>query len=213
MSLGEINRLYKILFVYSMGFNTLLKELTGNNKNITKSIWKVYVMLLEYSSEGNFQTTMGELERDMIKNEERLIKEIENRQIQIDNNDEIMEERLHRYTKDNKDLTLKVKSLEEKNEILEKEFREMEMAYNMEVTLRLSYQYRISEIYSVHEKLNILHLNMYKELQEKTVENKKITKDCWTAKQGVSELKAYNEQLKGYLSDMKNSVTLNANLI
>lgn len=54
---------------------------------------------------------------------------------------------------------------------------------------------------------------MYKELQEKTAENKKISKDCWTAKQGVSELKAYNEQLKGYLSDLKNSVSLNANLI
>ena len=80
-----------------------------------------------------------------------------------------MEERLHKYTKDNKDLTQRVKNLEEKNEILEKEFREIEMAYNMEVTLRLAYQYKINEIYSVHEKLNILHLNMYKELQEKTV--------------------------------------------
>lgn len=37
-----------------------------------KSIWKVYAILLEYCSEGYFQTIMGELERDMIKNEARL---------------------------------------------------------------------------------------------------------------------------------------------
>jgi hypothetical protein len=68
----------------------------------------------------------------------------------------------------------------------------MEMAYNMEVSLRLAYQYKINEIYSVHEKLNILHLNLYKELQEKSAEYKKMSKDCWQAKQGMSELKAYN---------------------
>jgi hypothetical protein len=123
MSLGDISRLYKMLFVYSMGFNNLLKEISSSNKSVMKSIWKVYAMLLEYCSEGSFETTMGELERDMIKNEQRLIKEIEGRQLQIDNNEEIMEERLHKYSKDNKDLTLRVKSLEEKNEILEKEFR------------------------------------------------------------------------------------------
>ena len=41
-----------------------------------KSIWKVYAILLEYSSEGNFQTIIGELERDMQKKEERLLEEI-----------------------------------------------------------------------------------------------------------------------------------------
>ena len=44
----------------------------------------------------------------------------------------------------------------------------MEVAYNMEVSLRLAYQYKINEIYSVHEKLNILHLNLYKDFQEKS---------------------------------------------
>lgn len=87
------------------------------------------------------------------------------------------------------------------------------MAYNMEVSLRLAYQYKINEIYSVHEKLNILHLNMYKELQEKTAEHKRMSKDCWDAKKSMHELKAHNEQLLGILGEFKTSVTLNQNLI
>ncbi len=31
------------------------------------------------------------------------------------------------------------------------------MAYNMEVSLRLSYEHKINKIYSIHERLNLLH--------------------------------------------------------
>ncbi len=101
-----------------------------------------------------------------------------------------MEERLHRYSKENKELSSRVRSLEEKNEVLEKEFREMEMAYNMEVSLRLAYQYKINEIYSVHQKLNILHQHLYKDFQETAAEGKKAKQECWQAKQTAGELKA-----------------------
>ena len=53
--------------------------------------------MLEYSSEGHFETIIGELERDMIKKEERLMLEIEKRQKMIDNTDERMEEKLSKY--------------------------------------------------------------------------------------------------------------------
>jgi hypothetical protein len=64
---GAILSLYQTLFVHSMGFNNCIRELVGNKSTI-KSIWKAYAILLEYCSEGYFQTMVGELERDMIKN-------------------------------------------------------------------------------------------------------------------------------------------------
>lgn len=68
-------RLYKMLFVYSMGLNSALKEV-GARGGTLKAVWKVYAVLLEYCSAGKFETMMGELERDAMKNEERLIREI-----------------------------------------------------------------------------------------------------------------------------------------
>lgn len=50
----NLERIYKSLFVYSMGFNTLLKEVAGKNMNVRKTFWKVYAILLEYCSDGDF---------------------------------------------------------------------------------------------------------------------------------------------------------------
>lgn len=52
------------MFVYSIGFNNLLKDLAGKNMNLRKTIWKVYAILLEYCAEGTFETMIGEIERD-----------------------------------------------------------------------------------------------------------------------------------------------------
>jgi hypothetical protein len=69
----------------------------------------------------------------------------------------------------------------------------MEVGFNMEVTLRLAYQYKINEIYSVHERLNVLHLNLYQEYQEKERLNRELDSDCWNVKERNMELKVVNE--------------------
>ena len=99
VKIDDIHGLYRGLFVYSMGFNNLLKGIAGDRKSIMKSIWKVYAILLEYCSQGNFETMIGELERDMIRNEERLIGEIQERQETIDNSEDIMEQKMFKLTR------------------------------------------------------------------------------------------------------------------
>ena len=46
IGIDNLGRLYKSLFVYSMGFNNLLKEVCSKNMNLKKTIWKVYAILL-----------------------------------------------------------------------------------------------------------------------------------------------------------------------
>ena len=57
--LNNISRLYRSLFVYSIGFNNLLKEVCKGGAELQKTIWKVYALLLEYCSAGDFQTMIG----------------------------------------------------------------------------------------------------------------------------------------------------------
>lgn len=43
----HVNRLYRSLFVYSLGFNNLLAECCGpNNKMLRNNIWKAFAVLL-----------------------------------------------------------------------------------------------------------------------------------------------------------------------
>lgn len=201
VSPANVFRLYQSLFVHSIGFNNFMREMAAN-RSVMKALWKVYAVLLEYCSEGNFQTVMGELERDSLAAEARLKEEIEKRQRVIDNNEEIMEVRLHKYVKENKDLKERVGDLSEKLELLEREFREMEVGFNMEVSLRLSYQYKINEIYSVHEKLNILHLNLYKDFTEQEQSGRQMKKDYAAAKERIREFKVTNDELTTRIEEL-----------
>jgi hypothetical protein len=76
-----------------MGFNTLLREIGSRNMNLRKTFWKVYAILLEYCSDGDFDTMIGEIERDKLRKMEVLKEEIERRQELIDNNEDIHQER------------------------------------------------------------------------------------------------------------------------
>ncbi len=53
MRAEDSGRLYKMLFVYSMGLNSALREV-GARGGTLKAVWKVYAVLLEYCSAGKF---------------------------------------------------------------------------------------------------------------------------------------------------------------
>lgn len=57
--------------------------------NVRKTFWKVYAILLEYCSDGDFDTMIGEIERDKVRKMEIMKEEIERRQEIIENNEEI----------------------------------------------------------------------------------------------------------------------------
>lgn len=42
----DISRLYKSFFVYSLGFNNLLKDLCQQNKELRNAVWRVFAVLL-----------------------------------------------------------------------------------------------------------------------------------------------------------------------
>ena len=55
----HVTRLYNSLFVFGMGFNELVNELTNGNAILMKSIWKIFSLVLEYCSKGDLETSMG----------------------------------------------------------------------------------------------------------------------------------------------------------
>ena len=53
-----ITRIYRALFVYSVGFHELLKnclEHTNKNYEINTNIWKVFLVLLEYCCRSDYK--------------------------------------------------------------------------------------------------------------------------------------------------------------
>lgn len=59
-----IRRIYRAMFVYSVGFSELINSaLEHSNQNYTliANIWKVYSILLEYSSKSDYQMTVTKM--------------------------------------------------------------------------------------------------------------------------------------------------------
>lgn len=64
VSPDEVDRIYRSLFVYSVGFFEFLKKIlqsTMKNYQIITSIWKVYQVLLEYCCKTDYRILIAEL--------------------------------------------------------------------------------------------------------------------------------------------------------
>lgn len=73
----NINRLYRALYVYSLGFYELIKEPLARckeKKSISIAVWKVYSILLQYVCKTEYQTVVSQLTKayqmDVLKLEE-----------------------------------------------------------------------------------------------------------------------------------------------
>ena len=64
LSVEEVDRLYRALFVYSVGFFEHLKKVTSNtlqNYQLLTSIWKVFAVLLEYCCKTDYRLLICEV--------------------------------------------------------------------------------------------------------------------------------------------------------
>ena len=104
-----------------MGFNTLLKEMGGSH--IQKSLWKVYAILLEYCSDGDFQTMIAEIQRDKVIKMQSLREEIERRQEIIDNNEQIHQEKNAKIFKELKLLREENTNLQNDKQVLMEDYK------------------------------------------------------------------------------------------
>ena len=63
MSNEIIDRIYRALFVYTVGFQELMRNslpMSATNFGIISNLWKVYALLLEHSCESDYKLLVGE---------------------------------------------------------------------------------------------------------------------------------------------------------
>ena len=59
-----VDRIYRGLFVYSIGFYEMINKCLANAKNkysLLSAIWKVYAILLEYCCKSNYQMLIAKI--------------------------------------------------------------------------------------------------------------------------------------------------------
>lgn len=151
-----IDRIYRSLFVHSVGFHELIKSCLqhtkGRYEHIT-SIWKVYSILLEYSCKSDYQMLVDEV---TVQNEQKM------KQMEQDHHNKLKEfKEDERIMKEEMDIMQKYSTVLEREKLDEKNFRmklEEELLQNSknheeEVQLRLKFESKLNNMHSIHRDL------------------------------------------------------------
>jgi hypothetical protein len=75
ISLRDVDRIYRSLFVYSIGFYEMLQNCVAHTKyknSLMGSIWKVFAVLLEYCCKANYQTIVQRMAVQQTKDSEEV---------------------------------------------------------------------------------------------------------------------------------------------
>ena len=154
----DIDRIYRCLFVYSVGFFEMLSSVlnqTEKNFQIVTAIWKVFQILLEYSCKTDYKIMMAEVSTKYMESLENLLKENQERvQSYIENehvfkqNIESMQayqDKIEKEKQNEKTLRLK----------LEEEYMQNTKNHEEEVKLRLKFEGKLNNLYANHRELTI----------------------------------------------------------
>jgi hypothetical protein len=110
----NINRLYRSMFVYSLGFYQMVKALVSDCKNnfgVSSSIWKVYLIVLEYCNRVDYKTLIAKL---TIANQRKL----GDMQKKFDYKSDKFEEQIQGYKTEVKELSESIEELRAENDKL-----------------------------------------------------------------------------------------------
>jgi hypothetical protein len=101
--MDQSDRIYRALFVYSLGFYEMLsKELSHSpNKNsIQSSLWKVFSILLEYCCKTNYQMLIRKLQVEHTKEIEAEEEKFNDYQEKMNETENILKTQLNDITKE-----------------------------------------------------------------------------------------------------------------
>jgi hypothetical protein len=67
LSRSQVDRIYRALFVYSLGFYEMLNKALANSpqkNSFQSSLWKVFSILLEYCCKTNYQMLVSKIQAE-----------------------------------------------------------------------------------------------------------------------------------------------------
>lgn len=158
LSQEDVDRIYRCLFVYSVGFFEMLKSVlaqTEKNFSTVTAIWKVFQVLLEYCCKTDYKIMMAEVSTKYQESLERLLQEnlariqsyVENERV-LKQNIETMQnyqDKLEKDKQNEKQLRLK----------LEEEYMQNTKNHEEEVKLRLKFESKLNNLHNDHRELTI----------------------------------------------------------
>ena len=167
VSPDEVDRIYRSLFVYSVGFFEFLKKIlqsTMKNYQIITSIWKVYQVLLEYCCKTDYRILIAELTDRHHAEVEQMERAHKDKIQHYVDSEKIMKQNMETM-RDYNDSLEKERAAEKQLRLkLEEEYMQNTKNHEEEVKLRLKFEGKFNTMHDEHRELQIRHDRTLREL-------------------------------------------------
>lgn len=180
-----VDRIYRALFVYSVGFYELLKRCLEHSEKkyaIITDLWKVFSILLEYCCRSDYRMLIQEISLEHKKEMDELERKYQLKFEEQANNEKIIKQNMEILQKYSETLEKERMNERQMRLKLEEEYTQNTKNHEEEVQLRLQFEAKLNSMHSEYRDL----LTKY----NRTVSDLKETQEV-SSKQ-VEELKELN---------------------
>ena len=215
----EVDRLYRSLFVYSIGFYQLIQKIlehTNKKYTIVTGVWKVYAILLEYCCQLDYQMIITTLNLEKREEIEQLETDFQAQISKIENHEKELEENILAAKEQMEEMEKELNAEIFKREEIEDELLRRGNGHEEEVSMRLQFESKLNQMYAkmrdLQTKLEIINENM-EELQKSNQERtEKLQKERFRNTELIKRRTEAEQEMKRVEEIYKQTENLNTNL-
>ena len=162
-----IDRIYRSLFVYSVGFYELIKNClqhTQKKYTLITNIWKVFAILLEYCCRTDYRMLISEISKEHKAALEQLDRDYQKKSEEQANNEKVLKENLDTQQKMCEELQREMMNEKQMRLKLEEDYTQNTKNHEEEVQLRLKFESKLNNMHSAHRDLETRYKRVLQDL-------------------------------------------------
>ena len=180
----DVDRLYRSLFVYSIGFYQLIQtilEHTNKKYTIITGIWKIYAILLEYCCQLDYQMIVTTLNLEKREELEQLEAEFQSQIKKLEGHEKEMNENIENSKLIIQEIQKDLVSEIAKREELEDELLRRGSGHEEEVAMRLQFESKLNQMYAkmrdLQTKIELMAENLEDMQKEVNIRTENLQKE------------------------------------
>jgi hypothetical protein len=215
----EVDRLYRSLFVYSIGFYQLIQKIlehTNKKYTIVTGVWKVYAILLEYCCQLDYQMIITTLNLEKREEIEQLESDFQSQINKMELHEKELEENITNVRLQLEEVQKDLHNEIYKREEIEDELMRRGNGHEEEVTMRLQFESKLNQMYAkmrdLQTKIELLNENLQEIQKESHLRAEQLQKERIKSTQLIKVKTETEQEMKRVEEISKQTENLNTNL-
>ncbi|CAG9311629.1 unnamed protein product [Blepharisma stoltei] len=195
----EVDRLYRSLFVYSIGFyQMILKVLEHTDKKYTivAGIWKVFAILLEYCCQLDYQMIITTLNLEKREELEQLEEEYKKQISQMEEHERQLLDNISQTRAQLLQVQRDLQKEIQKREELEDEIMQRGSGHEEEVAMRLQFESKLNQMFAKQRDMQTRMAQLIETINEQQRQIEMKTENLNKEKKRIGELSQHKIELE-----------------